>query len=563
MRKRGILLISAIVSFFIHSSLVAVSYFIWVPGVSGVVSETIKLFQVQEIDLTPPPAAERPIAEEYGERLKFQTPSENVEEMIGSGIMKPQKIAQPEDTPLMTEPEMFALEQPAEPPLELESSLPPIKDAPLEPELRSIGKDAAPPAATRPAIDLFQPANPVPPGESKIIIPEEFVPALKGPELPAGGPDLESLPAAEKGNALQGALANIAAEHAFRPTPAYESLDEFLGVSLLTYRDPEDNQGYYQLSIYPKPNAPSLEVMPKEVIFLLDASLSIRYKWLNGFKQGIKNSIQKLNPNDLFNIFVFKNTTQPFARGPVGADADSVYSAGRFLDTITPSQTTNIYAALYNTIQNPPSFDPSYIVLITDGKPTEGIRSTTKLITQITKSDKRRRPIYTFSAGKRVDRFLLDFLAYPNRAWSEHAEDHDDIVGTFNDFYGKIANPILVNVRYQITPLDDTDIYPKHLPDFFRDTMFTLYGKFDDESKFSIRILGNIGDKTKEFIFANDFKNAAEGTRSIARFWAFNKIYHLISKMTLEGPNAAEIAEIERLTKEFKLSLPYDIEDLF
>jgi len=559
MRKRGLLLLSLLISLLTHTILISFSYYIWIPGISQVAAESLKLFEVQKIELAPPLAAERPAVEDYTEKIKFQTPSQSMIELLDPGVMKPQKIVQPTQQELITEPEMFELEQAPPPELETAASLPP---PPLpEPEL-PVGTRSTELRETRPALELFEPAGPIAPGESKIVVPQEFVHEM--PELPSKAPVFEAAsPLGKRSDVVQGALANIADQHAFRPTPSYESLDEFLGVNLYVYRDPSDGQGYYQLSIYPKPNAPSIEVMPKEVIFLIDASLSMKYKRLNGFKEGIQYAIERLNPPDLFNVFVFKNKITPMSPKSLSPEPETVMEAMRFIEELQPSQTTDIYNALHDAIKKPAAFYPSYIIFISDGKATEGIRSTTKLLSEITRYNNLKRPIYSFSAGKGNDRFLLDFLAYPNRGWAEHADDLTVLPQTFRDFYDKIRNPILVDVKYQLTPLSEAEVYPKNLPDFFRDTLFTLYGKFDQETKFSIRIVGNIGDRTKEFIFSNDLQNASAGNGSIARYWAFNKIYHLISEMTMNGFDPAYVTEIEELSRKYGVEIPYDLKKIF
>jgi Ca-activated chloride channel family protein len=233
-----------------------------------------------------------------------------------------------------------------------------------------------------------------------------------------------------------------------------------------------------------------------------------------------------------------------------------------FMDRIEPSNRTDIYTAFFQTIQKPAALEPSYIVLLSDGRPSEGESSTGKLISEITRKNDQKRPIFAFSGGARVNRFLLDFLAYPNRGWSEFAPYDSQIQEKFSAFYDKIQNPILANLRYQLTPLDEKQAYPKNLPDFYRDTLFTVYGTFKDETKFSIRILGEEGGNTKEFIFSHDLRQAQQGTSEIAKHWAFNKVYYLISQMTLHGPTPEQKEEIQKLVKKFGLDIPYNVDEL-
>lgn len=359
----------------------------------------------------------------------------------------------------------------------------------------------------------------------------------------------------------------------------YEPLDDFLRVSLTIYRDPEDTQGYYRISIAAGTQAGNLEVMPKEIILMIDASLSIQRKRLAAFKRGIDDILHQLNPGDRFNLFAFKENVTFFAPQSIPAAEDSIQQALQFLDHLRAGQRTDLYQAFLDSLQQEALLLPSYILLFSDGKPNTGITSQERIITEVTQVNGQQRSIFTLSGGERVNRFLLDFMAYQNRGWAQYAKTELEIPQKIRDLYGKIKNPILLNLRYQLNALNEAEIYPKHLPDFYRDTAFVLYGVFDQEKEFSMRLLGEALEntetssssesgghdespgtrrfKTVEFIFSRDLSQASLGDRDIARHWALNKVYHLISEMTQEGYKAEKLEEIRKLTRKFDLQTPY------
>ena len=63
--------------------------------------------------------------------------------------------------------------------------------------------------------------------------------------------------------------------------------------------------------------AKTLPTIPKEVLFLLDSSISIEDKRLQEFKDGIKHGLENLNENDLFNVVIFKEKTFKFRKEAV------------------------------------------------------------------------------------------------------------------------------------------------------------------------------------------------------------------------------------------------------
>ncbi len=401
---------------------------------------------------------------------------------------------------------------------------------------------------------------------SAIRIPREFLNAMPA-FTPTKISEDQPLPGQEAGIAAPLPASNQAAQGSspvsdFQYEAGRESLDPFLNTHIVTYRDPEDGQGYFQIQIHPSNQVEHLEVMPKEIIFLVDASLSINARRLFAFKEGIRHALQNLNPGDRFNIYVFKDKIIPFALDSVPPDPHYLTSVTGFLERIRPTKATNIYSAFGDSIQKPAMMHPSYIFLLSDGRPTRGEVSPARLISEITRRNNLSRPVFTFGGGPLVNRFLLDFLAYTNRGWSEYAHLNSEIRERLSAFTDKIRNPVLTKIRYQLTPFDESEAFPKSLPDLYRDAVFMLYGKFGDEKEFSMRLLGEIAGKTKELVFSGPLPGEPTGTRDIARFWAFSKAYHLIGEMVLKGPDPKAVLEINRLARKFSLELPYDIQEI-
>jgi Ca-activated chloride channel family protein len=335
-------------------------------------------------------------------------------------------------------------------------------------------------------------------------------------------------------------------------------IDDLIQVKVATYQDPADGEKYYQISISPGKDADKLEVMPKEVIFLMDASLSIQKDRLDQFIRGIQYAVTNLNPGDRYNIYTFKDKITALAPKPIEKTRDGIKETIWFLNKLESSERTDIYEAFLETIQKKASMNPSYIIFLSDGRPTQGILSTTRLITEIARINHKSRSIFSFSGGSRVNRYLLDFLSYQNRGWSEYALKTNEIKKRISELYDKIRNPLLINVNYQLSGLKENESFPRDLPDFYRDTAFVIYGKFTAEDKFSVRVVGEINGEMKEFIFSRSMAEAETGTKDIAVNWAFNKFYHHLSRITLDGPNDEDEREIRSLSKKFGIQNPYE-----
>lgn len=363
---------------------------------------------------------------------------------------------------------------------------------------------------------------------------------------------------------MEGTYGNADFDHGMQEAKGdivkYKSLDDFLDIEVKTYQDAADGQKYFRIKIFAKPGAKELKVMPKEILFAIDCSLSISPERLDEFKRGIGQSLKNLNPEDVFNIVAFKDKAFLFSDKPIKPTPEVIKQAEQFVASLTSNRNTDVYNAFEKIIEASPSRRPSNIILISDGRPTHGVRDSRELINKVTRLNGKVRPIFAYSGGAKVNRYLLDFLAYQNRAWSQFIKDRGKIHKGLADFYSKIKDPIFLNLRYQINSLDESEVFPKTLPDFYRNAEFTIFGKYTGEDKFSMQLLGDFENETKELIFQRSLAESQKGDADIMKGYAFNKIYHLISRMTTEGQNAQLLEQIRDLSKRYGIETPYSPE---
>jgi Ca-activated chloride channel family protein len=314
------------------------------------------------------------------------------------------------------------------------------------------------------------------------------------------------------------------------------------------------------IKIFANKNAGQFTVMPKEILFTIDCSLSISPERLGEFKRGITYCLTNLNKDDLFNIVAFQDKALFFAEKSLKATPETIKQAERFVSELTSNRNTDVYGALEKIIKTPPARNPSNIILISDGRPTHGVVNSRELINSVTRLNDKVRPIFAYSGGAKVNRYLLDFIAYQNRAWSQFVKDRGKIHKGLGDFYAKIKDPIFLNLRYQLNGLNNDEVFPKSLPDFYRNAEFTLYGKYENENDFSMQLLGDVEGKTNELIFTRSLKEAPKGGPDIMKGYAFNKIYYLISQVATSDQSKEILKQIQELGQKYKVTTPYSPE---
>lgn len=334
-----------------------------------------------------------------------------------------------------------------------------------------------------------------------------------------------------------------------------------MGTTLLyelsKYQDPKTKEKYFKLLVKVRDATINFAVIPKEVIFLVDASASIDESRLRQFEQGLTYSLNHLNPDDRYNIIVFKEKS--FAYSPVSLKPDvvNVTQAIGFLKRLKAGSRTDVFGALDASINMKDSFNPSYRVLLTDGFPTKGVTNARQLINQISDVNNKKVSIFAFGGGRAVSRYLLDFIAYKNRGWAQYVLSESMIAQELSKMYDKIKDPLLLNLRYHISGINEQEVFPRILPDFFKGSEVVVYGTYTGEDKIFMQVLGNVLGEKKEFIVTASLKEAVDGNQDIARSWAFHKIYHLIGALKYKENNEDLIRQIDDLCAGFQIVTPY------
>jgi hypothetical protein len=329
-----------------------------------------------------------------------------------------------------------------------------------------------------------------------------------------------------------------------------------LTYQLFKYKDPATGQKYFKLSVKVRDATMNFPVVPKEIIFLLDASGSIGMKRLTQFEDGLVYSLKHLNPEDRFNIFVFKDKTIPFSPLSLKAGGENIKKAIDFLRGLRSWSTTDIYGALRASLDLNNPFVPSYRVIMTDGFPTKGILDDRHVINEISKINDNRVSFFTFGGGS-FDPYMLDFIAFKNRGWSRYTDRDYFISRELSRLYDEIKDPLLLNVRYYVSGLNDKEIFPRVMPDFFKGSQFVVYGKYTNENRFILQVRGDTATEKKEFLVTASLQEATVGDRQIARDWAFHKVYYLISQLKFNENNEALIDAIDDLCSKFQIITPY------
>ena len=112
---------------------------------------------------------------------------------------------------------------------------------------------------------------------------------------------------------------------------------------------------------------------PKNVIYCLDITASMQAAGMRKLplaKDSLKDSLMMLGNDDMFNIVVFSHTAKAMSKRMLSASAANIERTFRYLDGFTPeSIQNNVDTNILSAIEEALAFEPTVVVLITDGVP--------------------------------------------------------------------------------------------------------------------------------------------------------------------------------------------------
>jgi Ca-activated chloride channel family protein len=335
---------------------------------------------------------------------------------------------------------------------------------------------------------------------------------------------------------------------------------EDVGFSLLTW-DPDDGQpGYFMMSLSPGAELDELEVLPKQVTFVVDTSGSMAGIKMEQARQMLRQCIGQLGPDDTFNVVGFSTRVTPVFTEPRRADRNNVAEAMAFVDRLNATGNTNISGALSRAFEDPASSDrPHVILFVTDGLPTEGETNIQRIISAsadgVVSGDRR---VFTFGVGYDVNTQLLDGISRQGRGRSGYVRPEENMSDVVGEFYASIGDPLLTRMELDFGPAQVDRVYPNPLPDLYHGGQVTLFGRFDANASGFVTVRGQAGRESVSLRFPADYAPVDEADRSfIAHLWAARRVDDLLAQIETGGINNDNMTELMALATEWNIVTPY------
>ncbi|MDX2161640.1 MAG: VIT domain-containing protein [bacterium] len=330
-----------------------------------------------------------------------------------------------------------------------------------------------------------------------------------------------------------------------------------ISANLLSYRESADGEGFFMLLVQPPIRLEAEQVIPRDIIVVLDQSGSMDGAKWDQARQAATYVLDNLNERDRFNVILFSTGWRMYASELMPAsEADD---AAAWVNSQYAEGGTDINGAL-TTALDMVQERPTTILFLTDGLPTEGETDIDDILENVDAAAPDNARIFTFGVGDDVDTFLLDSLVRDFRGAGSYVRPTERVDEEVASLYNKISAPVLTDLTLEIDGVTVDQVYPAvPLPDLFAGTQLTVVGRYrDGADDVTVTLSGQVNGETQTFVYdGQDFRTRAGGDSFIPRLWATRRIGDLLNTIRLNGENPEIVESIISLSLRYGIITPY------
>jgi Ca-activated chloride channel family protein len=329
-----------------------------------------------------------------------------------------------------------------------------------------------------------------------------------------------------------------------------------IGLSLITQK-PDGEDGYFLLLAAPT-LAKETKPAPKDVVFVVDTSGSMAGAKLQQAKKALEFCVENLNAEDRFEIVRFSTEPESLFGKLVDAGGENRKRASDFIRDLKPIGGTAIADALQTALKTraEKSERPFVVIFLTDGLPTVGTRNSDEIVAAVKKAGNAR--IFSFGIGSDVNTQLLDQIAESTRAFSQYVLANEDLEVKVSNFYTRIKEPALTNVRLDLSGgVHTSKMYPAELPDLFKGDQLVLTGRYSGSGDVEAKLIGTAAGREQTFTYKIKFDDRNPLNDYVARLWATRRVGFLLDEIRIHGETNELRDEATELARHYGIVTPY------
>ncbi len=331
----------------------------------------------------------------------------------------------------------------------------------------------------------------------------------------------------------------------------YQLAGKEINTGLILHEGEKEN--FFLLMVQPPKKVKTAEIAPREYVFVIDVSGSMRGFPLNISKKLLRNLIINLRPTDRFNVLLFSGTSAMLAEESLAATEENIQLAMNVIDNQSGGGGTRLLSALQKGLALPRCEDNlsrSFVVV------TDGYISVEPEVFDLIRNNLDQSNLFSFGIGSGINRHLIEGMAHVGMGEPlviTQLEGADKQAEKFRQY---INSPVLTNVKADFGTFETYDINPISIPDVMAERPIILFGKWKGTPKGKITIKGTTGTGSYQKVVDVATVNASTRNEGLKYLWAREKI-KLLDDYNQLRQTEERIKEVTQLGLDYNLMTAY------
>ena len=282
--------------------------------------------------------------------------------------------------------------------------------------------------------------------------------------------------------------------------------------------------GYFALILAPPGRVRPDQIVPKEMVFVVDTSGSQSGAPLDKSKATMEYALKHLNPQDTFNLITFAGDTHITFPQPVPASDQNIQLARNVLKNTHGGGGTEMMKAIRASLADQQKGHARVVSFMTDGY----IGNEFEILGEIDQHPGAK--IFPFGIGSSVNRFLIDQMARSGAGEADYVPLNANEKKVAERFYERVRYPVLTDISLDWGGLGVTEVYPRRLPDLFASKPVVVLGRYNQGGTGQVTLKGHAGGKPWSHTITVQLPDREDGHKSVRQLWARAKIDELMGQ---------------------------------
>ena len=312
-------------------------------------------------------------------------------------------------------------------------------------------------------------------------------------------------------------------------------------------------QGYFMLMIQPKLDAELAEAPPREIVFLVDVSGSMRGAPTQKMKETMHHFLRRTKRNDTLQVITFAGHAAKLFEKSVPATQMNIEHALNFTQQIRGGGGTEMLKAIKLVLNEPVDRERvRIVVMLTDGY----IGNEGEIIAEVDKQAGDQIRFWAIGIGSSPNRYLIDGVAKHGGGMAKMLELNTDPGPLVAEIADRIHRAQLAKIQIDWNELPVYETYPRRIPELWAGRPVIVFGRYGAGGSKDIQLSGSAEGKPLKYKLHVTLPDTQPTHDVLSKVWARKKIEDVSAQ--LHAADASEIIEeITNIALNYRLMTQY------